>query len=484
MDQHSIKNILKLISTIGMGLCVAFLLPISIGIHYKEDFADFLIFDAIFFFVNLLFYLFVRQHEMVLSIKEGILSVNLIWILLGIAGGIPLYLYSNVSVLQAFFEAISGFTTTGATIYSDIEALPHMILLHRSLMHWIGGIGIIVLSVGLLSLINPNGSLTLFKAESTGIKLEKITPRIKDTATHLWTIYLLFTALCAFLLTLEGMSFFDAINHAFSTISTGGFSTKNSSVGYFAQSPLILWTITFFMFISGINFLAHLKFMKGDTLGYKSEEVIWYAIIIVFISVALTCSALLTTDLHWFEAFTHASFNAVSLLTTTGFASLDYELWGQLCVTLFFVVMLIGGNAGSTSGGMKVIRFVLGAKVVISEIKKILHPNAIINVYINQNTISPSIISATFGFVLLFVFTNALVVIYLFASGYDAMTSISSAIACVGNIGPGFALTGPAQNYGFYKDIDLGVLSFAMIVGRLEIYTFFLIFMPRFWKKF
>lgn len=484
MDKQSIKNILKILSLVGMGLSFLFLLPIFIGVHYQEHFFDFLVFDAGFFLLNFLFYLVVRNHEVALSIKEGILSVNLIWILLGVAGGVPLYLYSDISILQAFFEAISGFTTTGATIYADIEALPNMLLMHRSLMHWIGGMGIIVLSVGLLSLINPNGSLTLFKAESTGIKLEKITPKIKDTAIQLWLIYLLFTAICTFLLTIEGMNFFDALNHAFSTISTGGFSTKNSSVGYFSDDPLILWTITFFMIISGINFLAHLKFMKGDTIGYKTEEVFWYLVIFLTISLALMISALIKTDLGWFEALTHASFNVASLLTTTGFASNDYELWGSLCVTLFFIVMLIGGNVGSTSGGVKVVRFVLGAKVAFAEIQKILHPSAIINVFMNKNVISPNIISATFGFFLLFVFTNAIIVVYLFANGYDALTSVSTAIACVGNVGPGFGMIGPSKNYAFFSDVDLSILSFAMIIGRLEIYTFFLILMPNFWKKF
>ncbi len=484
MDKQSIKNILKLLSTVGMGLSILFLLPIFVGAYYEEHYVDFIMFDTSFFLINFFFYLLVRNHKVGLSIKEGILSVNLIWILLGIAGGIPLYIYTDISVMKAFFEAVSGFTTTGATIYQDIEALPNMILMHRSLMHWIGGMGIIVLSVGLLSLINPNGSLTLFKAESTGIKLEKITPKIKDTATQLWIIYLLFTATCTFLLTIEGMGFFDAINHAFSTISTGGFSTKNSSVGYFAQDPLILWTITFFMIISGINFLAHLKFMKGDTIGYKTEEVFWYLIIFCSISILLTLSAMQKTDFEWFEAFTHASFNVASLLTTTGFASSDYELWGQLCITLFFIVMLIGGNAGSTSGGVKIIRFVLGAKVVIAEIKKILHPNAIINVFVNHNMLPTNVISATFGFFLLFVFTNAIVVVYLYANGYDALSSISTAIACIGNVGPGFGLVGPAKNYAFFHDTDLFVLSLAMIIGRLEIYTFFLVLMPSFWKKF
>ncbi len=420
-----------------------------------------------------------------LTIKGGILSVNLIWILLGIAGAIPLILYTDISIADAFFESISGFTTTGATIYSDIESLPRSILFLRSLMHWLGGMGIIVLGVGLFSLINPSGSLALFKAESTGIKMEKITPKIKDTAIWLWGIYFLFTLLDTIALKLAGMSYFDAINHAFSTISTGGFSTKNSSLGYY-HSSLIIWITTFFMIFSGINFLAHLRFLtKGNLSGYKREEVFWYLIVFIILSLLLSGVVIFVgNDDNILHAFTHSFFTIASVLTTTGFATLDYEQWGNISMTLVFIAMLVGGNAGSTAGGVKVIRYIVLFKNLSMQFKKILHPNAMIGIFIDGQKVSSSIINSTVGFIFLYIITNIVVTIYLFSRGFDSMTSISTALATVGNIGPGFALTGPTQNYGFFSGVDKIVLSIAMIAGRLEFYTVVLLFSKHFWKKF
>jgi len=243
------------------------MLDIVVGFIYSEDISKFLIFDFSFLGLNLLIWFSLKTHRVDLKVRDSILSVNLIWILLGVVGAIPLYLYTNISFASAFFEAISGFTTTGATIYSDIESLPKMILIHRSLMHWLGGMGIIVLGVGLLSMINPTGGLSLFKAESTGIAVEKLTPKIKDTALSLWLVYLGLTVIDMLLLKLFGMNWFDAVNHAFSTISTGGFSTKNESLGYYFDNSAIIWTTTLFMLLSGVNFLAHIKLVRKDFSG-------------------------------------------------------------------------------------------------------------------------------------------------------------------------------------------------------------------------
>lgn len=421
---------------------------------------------------------------MKLSIKGGILSVNFTWILLGVAGAVPLMLYTDISFPDAFFESISGFTTTGATIFSDIESLPKSILYLRSLMHWLGGMGIIVLGVGLFSLINPSGSMALFKAESTGIKMEKVTPKIKDTAIRLWGIYILFTLIDVFALKLAGMNFFDAVNHAFSTISTGGFSTKNDSLGYY-DSNVIIWITTFFMIISGINFLVHLKlFSSGKIDGYKREEVLWYVSIFIVLSLILGSVDIFIDYDSTFHALTHSFFTIASILTTTGFATLDYAQWGHIAISVIFVAMLIGGNAGSTAGGVKVIRYIVLFKNLSLQLKRTLQPNAVVNVFIDKQKVSSQIISSTTGFIFLFIITNMLITLYLFARGFDAMTSVSTALATVGNIGPGFALTGPACNYAFFSDMDKIILSMAMIMGRLEFYTVFLLFSRIFWKKF
>lgn len=483
MDIRSLKNVLKLLSVIGLALSVFLLIPIAVGAVYHEDYDNFLRFDGLFFLFDLFIYLILINHKIELSLKQGILSVNAVWVLLGFMGSVPLMLYTDVTVFQAVFESVSGFTTTGATVYSDVESLPKMILMHRSLMQWLGGMGIIILGIGLFSLINPSGSLTLFKAESTGIKLEKMTPKIKDTALQLWGIYLLLTILDAVLLKLEGMTLFDAVNHAFSTISTGGFSTKNSSLGYY-DSPFILWTTVLFMLASGINFLAHLKVFYGDFGSYRYEEVKWYLILFLTLSSLLTLQHVVHSSDSFFYSLMHASFTIASILSTTGFTSLDYELWGQAAVALVFIAMLAGGNAGSTAGGMKVIRYIVVVKSFFAEIKRLLHPSEMINIFIDRNIVQNKVLYSTFAFIAIYTFSILIVTLYLFAKGYDVNTSISSALASIGNIGPGFSLSGPSQNYAFFDSMDLSVLSAGMIAGRLEFITVILLFSRSFWKKF
>jgi len=478
------KSILRFLSQIGMVLGLFFIADLAVAWVYGEKDGPITLFVMGFILLNLLIFLGLRSHPMKLGIRESILSVNLLWILLGVAGGIPLLLYTDVSPASAFFEAISGFTTTGATVYSEIESLPKLILFHRSLMHWIGGMGIIVLGVGLLSMINPSGSLSLFRAESTGIQIEKLRPKIQETALSLWGIYVALTVADAVLLKIAGMEWFDAINHAFSTLSTGGFSTKNASMGYWQGNSAILWITTLFMILAGINFLAHLRFVHRDSSGYRSEEVRWYLILFLFFSALLTLThENLAYDTLWHSA-THSFFTVASVMTTTGFASIDYGLWSHTAVALIFLAMFVGGNAGSTAGGVKVIRYVVIFKTLFSELKRILHPRAAISVFIDGRKISDSVIASTFGFLLLFIFTNILLTLYIYARGYDEMTAISGALAIVGNIGPGFAKVGPSENFAFFGDWDKIVLSVGMIIGRLECYTVYVLLSASFWKKF
>jgi trk system potassium uptake protein TrkH len=461
-----------------------FLADMAVAWIYGEEDGPITFFVVGFILLNLLIFLSLRRHPMRLGIRESILTVNLLWILLGVAGAIPLLLYTEISPASAFFEAISGFTTTGATVYGEIESLPKLILFHRSLMHWIGGMGIIVLGVGLLSVINPTGSLSLFRAESTGIQIEKLRPRIRETALSLWGIYVALTLADMLLLRWAGMGWFDAVNHAFSTLSTGGFSTRNASMGAWAENGTLLWITTLFMLLAGINFLAHLRLLHRDFSGYRSEEVRWYLALFVGISVALTLTHEgLSYDTLGHSA-THSFFTVASVMTTTGFASIDYGRWSHLAVALIFLAMFLGGNAGSTAGGIKVIRYVVIFKTLLSELKRILHPRAAISVFVDGRKVHDTVIAATFGFFLLFVFTNLLLTLYIYARGYDAMTAVSGALAIVGNIGPGFARVGPAENFGFFGDMDKVILAIGMIIGRLECYTVYLLFSASFWKKF
>jgi trk system potassium uptake protein TrkH len=477
------KNIFKILSIIGITISIIFLLDVIVGIIYKENCTKFLIFDGLFFSTNLIIWLLLRKYELNLKIKDSILVVNLLWILLGIVGAIPLYLYTDITFSSSFFEAISGFTTTGATVYNDIESLPYMILFHRSLMHWLGGLGVIVLGIGLLSMINPTGSLSLFKAESTGIQLEKLTPKIKDTAIRLWLIYFMLTVANLLLLRFFGMNWFDAINHAFSTISTGGFSTKNNSIGYF-NNDKIIWITTIFMLLSGINFLAHLKLLYKDYSGYKSEEVKLYIVVFIVLSFILTFEHINISGDSFYDTLKHSLFTIASVLTTTGFATIDYNSWSHLAIATIFLAMLFGANAGSTAGGIKIIRHIIIFKTLFSEFKRTLHPNNIISVFVDGNKQNEKILDSTFGFLTLFLITVGIITIYVYAKGYDAMSAISTGFAIVGNIGPGFSLIGPANNFSFFNDFDKIFLSIGMIIGRLECYTVFILLSSSFWRKF
>lgn len=478
-----IQNIIKFASIVGVVIFSALLIPPFIGLFYGENVLFYIIAIASLLLLNLLVMLSLKRHDLSLSIKDSIISVNLIWILLGVAGAIPYILMSNLGFADAFFESISGFTTTGATVFGDVEALPLSILFHRSLTHWIGGMGIIVLGVGLLPLLSPNASLSLFKAESTGIALDKISPKIKDTAIKLWEVYLIFTVCDFILLMFFGMSWTDALNHALSTISTGGFSTKNSSIGFF-QNDLIIWTTTIFMFLSSLNFIAHIRFFTGERTSYFNEEVIWFTILMLFLSLSLSFVHYFNSQNSFYTALTHASFNIISLATTTGFATLNYETWGNVAVMLLFFAMISGGNSGSTAGGLKTIRHIILVKNIFYEIKRVLNPDAVSSIFINNNELKNTTLRSVFGFLSLFVLTIFITMAYLYARGYDEMSSLSAAIATVGNIGPGFGLVGPSENYGFFSWYDKIFLSFAMIIGRLECYTFFMIFSFSFWKRF
>jgi trk system potassium uptake protein TrkH len=477
------KNILKVISLISITLSLIFILDIFVGFLYDENYTKFLIYDGLFFTISLTTWLLLKNHNLNLKIKDSILVVNILWILFGIVGGIPLYIYTDISFASSFFEAVSGFTTTGATVYTDIEALPHMILFHRSLMHWLGGMGVIVLGVGLLSMINPTGSLSLFKAEATGIELEKLTPKIKDTAIRLWIIYCILTFVDMLFLKLFGMNWFDAINHAFSTISTGGFSTKNNSLGYFSNDGVI-WTTTIFMLLSGINFLAHLKLYHKDLSGYKTQEVRWYISIFIILGLVLTSIHIDIGGDTFYDALKHSLFTIASVMTTTGFATIDYGTWSHFAISIIFIAMLVGGNAGSTAGGVKVVRHVIVFKTLFAEFKKIIHPNGVISVFLDGVKQKERILTTVFGFFILYMITTAIVTTYIYARGFDAMSSISAAFAIVGNVGPGFSLVGPADNFSFFNDFDKIFLSIAMIIGRLECYTVFILFSSSFWRKF
>ena len=484
MDTLVLKNMTKILALVGIFLALFFLLPISVGLAQDESVGPFALFDGGLLLMSLALYALLMGHRIDMRVRDAVLTVNVIWLLLGVTGAVPFVLATGVSYVDGLFEAVSGYTTTGATIYGDIEALPRHILLLRSLMHWLGGMGIIVLGVGLFSLINPTGSMALFKAEATGNRLEKYSAKIRDTALRIWGVYVVLTLIDMALLWAEGMGWFDALNHAFSTLSTGGFSTRNASMGYWIDHPAILWTTTLFMLLAGINFLAHLRALRGDLGGYRSEEVRWYLIVFGVLSIALAWYRIDTSSVPAVSAITQAFFAVASILTTTGFGVVDYEPWGAPAVVIIFVAMMLGGNAGSTAGGFKISRYVVLMKNIGFQIRRLLHPRAITALYVDGNRIRYETLGIITGFALVFTLSNVVLTFYLYARGYDLMTALSAAIAMIGNIGPGFAQVGVVENYAFFSATDKIVLSAAMILGRLEFFTVIMLFSRTFWRRF
>jgi len=481
MDRKSIKKIIKFLALIGLVIQAGFIIPLITAFIYANlAYINYWIFSTLFFMG---IYFLLKNTSLELTIKEAILSVNLVWLLGGTLGSIGLMILTHISFIDGFFESISGFTTTGATIYTHISDLPKTALMLRSTMHWLGGMGIIVLGLGIISMINPVTSLALFKSESSGIGISKITPKIKHTAMQLWKIYILITLLDIVCLKIEGMNLFDAINHAFATISTGGFSTKDQSMGYWNNNPLILWTTTFFMAISAINFIGHIKALKGDFSIYKNEETKWFLIVLITLGTSLSLIHYFGSHDSLFKSFTQAFFNVTSLITATGFTTTDYSQWGHLAIAILFIAMLVGGCAGSTAGGVKIIRYVILFKNIKYQIKKILFPNAVFSVKVDNVPIKADIISHVGAFIFLYVLTNTIVSFFLFANGYDALTSISASVTCIGGIGPGFGAVGPVDNFAFFTPLQKIVLSIEMIIGRLEFFTVFIIFHKHFWKK-
>ncbi len=417
-----------------------------------------------------------------LSIRDGFLFVVFGWLLASLVGALPFYLSGVIPhYADAYFETMSGFTTTGASILAEIASLPRAILYWRSLTHWLGGMGIVVLTVAILPLLGVGG-LQLVKAEAPGPTVDKITPRITETAKYLWYIYLGITVAETVLLLLGGMSFFDALTHTFGTVATGGFSTRNASVGHY-DSAYIDLVITFFMLIAGMNFTLHYKFLTGNVRKVLADAEL-KAYLLIFAGAVM----IITVELYHrvfsgvFDCFRYAAFQAASILTTTGYATADYQQWPYVTQMVLFTLMFVGGCSGSTGGGIKVIRIVTLLKQGINEMKYLVHPKGVFSLRLSGNLVRKNIAYAISGFFFLYISTILLVTFIVSTAGIDIVTSLTTALATVGNIGPGFGRIGPTGNYAFYPDYVKWVLSLAMMVGRLEIYTVLVLLTPTFWK--
>jgi len=424
-----------------------------------------------------------RKATKSMSARDGFLIVAIGWIMFSLFGCLPFILSGEIpSFTDAYFETISGFTTTGASILDQVEILPHGLLFWRSLTQWLGGMGIIVMSLAILPLLGVGG-MQLFVAEVPGPLPDKLHPKIKETAKRLWAIYIIFTILEILLLWVGDMRLFDAICHSFSTMATGGYSTKTASIAHW-DSPFIHYVITIFMFLAGTNFtLSYFAMHRRFDKVWRNEEFRYYVGILVGFTLLLSVILFFTSKHPMEESFRLAIFQVVSIVTTTGFVTYDYLTWLPLVGIIIFMMMFFGGSAGSTGGGIKILRIVLLLKNSAMELKRLIHPHAVIPVRFNKHAVSPDVLNNVFAFISFYIIVLVIGVIVMAALGYDLGTSFGSVAATLGNIGPGIGLVGPIENYAHIPGFGKWFLSFLMLIGRLELFTVLILFSPGFWKK-
>ena len=428
-------------------------------------------------------YLFLtrKNKNTVFLTRDVFFFVTATWLIISFLGSFP-YFFSGVisSFTDAFFESASGFSTTGATILPDIESLPKSIHFWRCFTTWIGGMGIVVLTVAVFPLLGVGG-LQLVQAEAPGVTVDKITPRVTETAKIIWLIYVGFTVTATILLLFGGMNFFDALTHAFSTVSSGGLSSKSASIAHF-DSAYIECVIILFMFLSGVSFSLHYRFISGKfSAVFKDSE--FRAYVFILLAATLLIFINMFNGSSIFDTARSALFQVVSISTTNGFSIDNYENWHSFSQMVIFSLFFIGACSGSTSGGFKVIRFITLLKQCINEMKLLLHPRGVFILKIGDNVVRKNIIYAISGFFFLYMATAGLLTFIVAASGEDILTSLSAALATLGCVGPAFGSIGPSGNYAFLADYVKWVLSFAMIIGRLEFYTVIVLFTSSFWKR-
>ncbi len=418
------------------------------------------------------------------SSREAMAIVALCWVGAGLFGALPFYLSGEFSgFTDAFFESVSGFTTTGSSILTDIESVAPGLLLWRSMTQWLGGMGIIVLSVAVLPMLGVGG-MHLYRAEFSGGRQDRIKPRVRAAALSLWKVYLLFSGVLLILLLAGGMTMFDALCHTFATIATGGYSTKNLSMGHF-QSTYLHVVVTVFMFLGAVNFALHYQALRGRPLALWKNSEARFFFFLVSACTLLIALVLWSGNIYesWPKALLYSAFNLVSVITTTGFATADFEAWPALSKALLFTAMFIGGCAGSTAGGVKCMRIQLMCKHIFSECFRIIHPHAVVQVKINNKAVEHNVLSGVWGFLGLFALLYLATALLLTAMGLDMATSFSAAIAAMANIGPGFGSVGPAENFAHLPVAAKWLLAWAMLLGRLELYALIIFLIPEFWRR-
>ena len=416
-----------------------------------------------------------------ISAREGLAIVSFGWIFASLIGAIPLYIsQATPTYIEAFFEIVSGFTTTGASVISNVEALPKGILFWRSFTHWIGGMGILVFTVALLPALGIGGS-QIFKAESPGPIAGKVAPRIRDTAKILYSTYFIITIIQVILLLFGGMSIFESLTHSFGTVGTGGFGIRNSSLG--SYSSYIQMVVGVFMILSGVNFSLYYSLFKGNLKdAWYNEELRLYLAIILFATIGISFNLYLTNYSSFGISARDSFFQVGSIITTTGYSTADFDLWPSFSKGILLLLMFIGGSAGSTAGGMKVIRILIMFKLIRREITKIFHPRAIILLKNDDKVISNEVVAGIYSFIALYLVIFALGTLLVSLEGVNLESAASSVIATLSNIGPGLGFVGPTRSFAGYSQATKLLLSFFMLLGRLEFFTIIALFAPRTWR--
>ena len=463
-------------------------LALCVSLWYGEADSDvFLLSTIITLLSGVVGLLIGRRAESRMGEREGYVIVAMVWVVFSTFGLLPYYLSGQVpSFTDAWFESMSGFTTTGATIIPDLEVITHGLLFWRSLTQWIGGMGIIVLSIAILPIFGLNG-MQLYAAEVSGLTYEKVSPRISDTAKMMWSIYVLLTATEVVALWLYGMDVFDAVCHSFSTIATGGFSTHNNSLEFY-DSAAIHYTVTLFMFVSGINFVMLIYLLRGKARNIvQDEEVRWYSVAVLVFSVLLTVGLYIArpgwTGMHMERAFRDSIFTVISAMTSTGYTISDYMYWPVVAWVAIFFLMLTGACAGSTAGGIKWVRLAIIMKNSVAEFQRRIHPNAIIPVKLNEKAVPQQTINNIMAFLILYIFIIVATVIVFSATGVNFDESIGAAISAIGNVGISIGQFGPSGTYAEFPTVAKWVMSIVMLIGRLEIFTVLLLFTRVLWRK-
>lgn len=423
-----------------------------------------------------------QQSKFSMGIRETFVLTTVSWLTIGVFGALPFYFSSiNLSYSQAFFETISGITTTGSTVISGLDNLPRGILLWRSLLHFIGGIGVLIIALAILPLLQISG-MQIYKSQSFG-EVDKVLPSASQIAFYILLIYISLVMICTVMLHFAGMSVFDALNHGMSALSTGGFSTKDSSIGHF-KSPSIDIIVIFFMLVGALPFPLYVKFLRGDSAAlFKDTQVRCFLYIVLACTVLMAAYMMLTGRFYFLDALRNAAFTVVTLITTTGFASGDYTTWGPFMIAMAFFLTFLGSCSGSTSGGIKTFRLQILWAMFRQQLHKLISPNAIEQVYYNRKVVEPTVQSAIAGFFFVYIATWVFFGVSLQLTGLDFVTAFTASLTAVSNVGPGLGgIIGPAGNFSTLEDTPLNLLAFAMLLGRLEFFTLLVVLTTRFWR--